>query len=154
SDSNCKLYCLDAATGKKLWSYQTTSHTESSPCVAGGKVYCGAGADGLLCLDAATGDKVWDYPGGHIDCPPGAAGQYVYCGCGVDRDLKAEEQPETAVFCLDAGTGKEVWRIKTDLPAWGKPFVSAEQAIFPLGNGDAEGAAPNPAGAILCLSPR
>src|SRR5262249_47743169 len=67
---------------------------------------------------------------------------------------KAEEQPETAVFCLDAGTGKEVWRIKTDLPAWGKPFVSAEQAIFPLGNGDAEGAAPNPAGAILCLSPR
>jgi outer membrane protein assembly factor BamB len=152
-DSQCKLYCLDAATGQKLWAYPTRSHTESSPCVAGGKVYCGAGGDGLLCLDAATGDKVWQYEKGHIDCPPVVVGGRVYCGSGVDRDLDGPQ--ETAVFCLDAETGQEIWREKTDLPAWGKPVVSGEQAFFPLGNGDAAKSVEppaRPAGAILCLA--
>jgi len=155
SDAACKLYCVDAATGKKLWTYDTESHTESSPCVADGKVYCGAGSDGLLCLDAATGAKVWEYKVGHIDCPPVVMGGRVYCGSGVDRDVEGPQ--ETAIFCLDAHTGREVWKEKTNLPVWGKPVVTAEQAFFPLGNGDAFNAveAPaRPAGAIVCVSPK
>src|SRR5262249_5711041 len=35
------MYCLDAKTGKLDWKFQTTSHTESTPVVAGGKVYFG-----------------------------------------------------------------------------------------------------------------
>jgi outer membrane protein assembly factor BamB len=155
SDSGCKLYCLDAATGKKLWHYQTESHAESSPCLADGKVYCGAGGDGLLCLDAATGEKVWEYKVGHIDCPPVVLGKRVFCGSGVDRDVDGPQ--ETAVFCLDADTGREVWTVKTDLPAWGRPAVSAGQVFFPLGNGDAAKSAEapaKPAGAIVCVSPK
>src|SRR5262249_1331273 len=33
-DKKCKLYCLDAANGKKIWEMPTKSHTESSPTVA------------------------------------------------------------------------------------------------------------------------
>jgi outer membrane protein assembly factor BamB len=82
-------------------------------------------------------------------------GKRLYCGSGVDRDIDGPQ--ETAIFCLDADTGKEVWRVKTDLPAWGKPFVADEQAFFPLGNGD--GVNPveppgKPAGAVVCVSPR
>jgi outer membrane protein assembly factor BamB len=153
SDSGCRLYCLGAADGKKLWEHKTESHTESSPCVAGNKVYCGAGSDGLLCLDAATGDTVWEYKRGHIDCPPVVAGKYVYGGSAVDRDIDGPQ--ETAIFCLDAETGNEVWRVTTNLPAWGKPFVSGEQAFFPLGNGDVmKSAEPpeKPAGAVVCVS--
>jgi outer membrane protein assembly factor BamB len=153
SDSDCKLYCIDAATGKKLWEHPTGSHTESSPCVAGVKVYTGAGADGLLCLNAATGDLVWQYKGGHIDCPPTVAGQRVYGGSAVDRDIDGPQ--ETAVFCLDAETGHEVWRERTGWPAWGKPIVSGEQVFFPLGNGDVmKSVEPpeKPAGQILCMS--
>jgi outer membrane protein assembly factor BamB len=154
NDSDCKLFCIDAATGKKLWEHATTSHTESSPCVVDGKVFCGAGGDGLLCLDATReGQEVWHYNGGHIDCPPLVVGKRVYCGSGVDRDIDGPQ--ETAIFCLDAATGQEVWRVKTNLPCWGKPFVSGGQAFFPLGNGDVMNpvAAPStPAGAILCVS--
>jgi outer membrane protein assembly factor BamB len=153
-DSRCNLYCIAPDTGKQLWAHPTTSHTESSPCVADGKVYCGAGDEGLLCLDPARGGKrLWQYGKGHIDCPPLVVGQRVYCGAGVDRDLKGPQ--ETAIFCLDAQTGDEVWRVTTDLPAWGKPFVSGGRAIFPLGNGDSSkpvGPPDKPAGAVVCVS--
>src|SRR5262249_10222543 len=66
-DANCKLYCLRANNGQKVWEFQTESHTESSPCVVNGKVYFGAGDDGLYCVDAATGKEVWHFPGFHID---------------------------------------------------------------------------------------
>src|SRR5262249_27289119 len=35
-DANCKLYCIRADNGEKVWDFQTGSHTESSPCVANG----------------------------------------------------------------------------------------------------------------------
>ena len=164
-DSGCQLYCIDPATGKQLWSHPTSSHTESTPCVVDGKVYFGAGDEGLWCLDAETGKEVWHYDKGHVDCPPRVVGDRVYCGTGVDRDLrdaddedaKKKRELERAIFCLDAAGGKEIWRHKTDLPAWGKPFVGGELAYFPLGNGDAfkEAEPPEkPAGAILCVSVR
>jgi outer membrane protein assembly factor BamB len=153
-DVRCNLYCIDPDTGKQLWAHPTTSHTESSPCVANGKVYCGAGNEGLICLDPAQdGKRLWQYAKGHIDCPPLVVGKRVYCGVGIDRDVKGPQ--ETAIFCLDAETGEEVWRVKTDLPAWGKPFVSGEQAFFPLGNGDSSkpvSPPDHPAGAMLCVS--
>jgi outer membrane protein assembly factor BamB len=159
-DSGCRLYCLDAATGNKVWEFQTESHTESSPCVSDGKVYCGAGADGLYCLDARSGDVVWRYEGKHVDCPPVVVGKRVYCGSGTDRDLEAKDQPETAVFCLDANTGKEVWKVPTTVPgkseplaAWGKPHVEGDRAYFVLGNkADGAGTQFSAAGAVLCVA--
>jgi outer membrane protein assembly factor BamB len=155
-DKECNLYSLDPNTLKLHWSHATKSHTESSPFVLNGKVYCGAGDDGLVCLDATkNGEQLWQYRGGHIDCPPTVVGQRVYCGVGVDRDVEGPQ--DTAIFCLDAeaSPAKEIWRVKSNLPAWGKPFVAGDQAIFPLGNGDLFTAVKppdRPAGAMLCVS--
>ena len=104
--SGCKMYCLDADSGKKLWQVQTGSHTESSPCVVDGKLYFGAGDDGLFCVDAATGVPVWhEGKGLHVDASPLVVGGRLYCGSGV-----GDAYQETCVFCLDAATGKEIWR--------------------------------------------
>src|SRR5262249_14006886 len=81
-DMNCKLYCLDAATGEKKWEFPTQSHTEATPVVVDGKVYVGAGDDGVYCLDAKTGAKVWQFPGVHVDSTPAVSGGRVYCGAG------------------------------------------------------------------------
>jgi outer membrane protein assembly factor BamB len=145
-DNGCKLYCLDAATGKKQWEFVSNSHTESSPCVVDGKVYCGAGDDGLVCLDAASGKKRWGYPGLHVDCNPAVAGKRVYAGSGVGDTYR-----ETCLFCLDADTGHEVWRVGTDLPVWGSPTVSGKHLFVGLGNGNFEASGDPPAGAVLCL---
>ena len=45
--SACKLYCLSADKGDLLWEKKTAGHTESSPCAAEGRVFFGAGDDGL-----------------------------------------------------------------------------------------------------------
>jgi outer membrane protein assembly factor BamB len=154
--SGCKLFCLDAVSGKKLWQVQTGSHTESSPCVADGKVYFGAGDDGLYCVDAANGEVVWhEGKGLHVDASPLVVGGRVYCGSGV-----GDAYQETCVFCLDATTGKERWRQPTDLPVWGEAALTGDRLYVGAGNGnfmasEGDGALADskakPAGAVLCF---
>jgi outer membrane protein assembly factor BamB len=177
-DKSCNLFCLDAKTGKKIWQFPTTSHTESSPCVAGGKVFFGAGDDGVYCLTPDK-KKVWQYPGKkgdtrptigissrdgtsgrgplklHVDASPLVVGNRVYVGSGVDRD--AEDPGDPAVFCLDAETGQKIWLkplLRQDLPAWGSPVAAGNQVFFGLGNGDIleDTKGQQSAGALLCVA--
>ncbi len=150
ADFACKFYCLDAATGHKLWDFPASNHIESSPTVAGGKVFVGAGDDGLFCLDAATGKQQWHFDDGlHIDASPAVAGGYVDISSGVSRRRRTTE-----ILCLHAGTGQVQWRKPTDLPAWGSPLVVGDRVYFGLGNGRLTTSAPppeKPAGALLCV---
>jgi outer membrane protein assembly factor BamB len=145
-DSGCKVYCLDAAKGTKLWEFETTSHTESSPVVMNGRLYIGAGDDGLYCLDAVRGDKIWHFEGLHIDATPTVVDKRVYCG-----SIVGVEYQKTQIFCLDAATGDAIWRVDTDLPAAGTPIVDSQHVYFGLGNGRFGDPAEKPAGAILCV---
>jgi outer membrane protein assembly factor BamB len=145
-DAGCRLYCLNADTGVKVWEFGTESHTESSPCVVDGKVYFGAGDDGVYCVDAATGAKLWNFPGYHIDTSPDVSGKRVFAGAGVGDLYK-----EPAILCLDAETGAKEWLVKTGLPAWGSPTVAGDRVYFGLGNGRLNERDPNPAGALLCV---
>ena len=70
---------------------------------AGGSVYFGSSADGMVyCLDAATGAIQWRF---HTDGPvrlaPTAAKGKVYVG-----------SDDGNVYCLDGKTGREVWRFR------------------------------------------
>ncbi len=145
-DDHCKIYCLNADNGELVWQFNSRSHTESSPCVANGKVYFGAGDDGLYCLEAATGKKLWNFPGYHIDTSPAVVGNLVFAGAGVGDIYK---QP--AVLCLSAATGDSKWLIKTALPVWGSPAVVDDLVYFGLGNGSVSERDPNPAGELLCV---
>jgi outer membrane protein assembly factor BamB len=147
----CKLYCLDAATGNELWHFETAGHIESSPCAAQGKVFFGAGDDGVYCLDAQRGVKQWHFHGPfHVDTSPTVIGRRLYVGSGVSRLHKTP-----AACCLDVENGAVLWRLPTDLPIWGSPAVAGNQVFFGLGNGRLiESAQPpeSPAGALLCLN--
>jgi outer membrane protein assembly factor BamB len=144
---DCKLYCLDAASGRKLWQFAIASHIESSPCVVGGRVYVGGGEDGIYCLDASTGAEHWHFQENvHVDASPTAVGKYLYAGSGVSRSQK-----KTQVFCLDTEGGRVLWRHAVKLPVWGSPCVSGNRIFFGLGNGRYDRSGERPAGALLCV---
>src|SRR5262249_8615632 len=141
------LYCIDATTGTEKWRYPTQSHTESSPCVGDGKVFFGAGDDGVLCCDANTGKQIWQYqPGLHVDASPMVIGKRLYAGSGVSRT-----HTTTAMFGLDTDTGKPIWRVDTELPVWSSPYIVGEHAYYGLGNGQYGMSAEKPAGSVMCV---
>jgi outer membrane protein assembly factor BamB len=142
-DSDCKLYCLDADSGQKVWEFQTKSHTESSPLVADGKVYFGAGEDGIYCLQATTGQEVWHFPGIHVDTSPAVAGNRLYVGTGYGDQYR--------FFCLEAVTGKALWQRRSDLPVFGSASLVGDQVFFGVGNGNFLESDTRPAGAVVCL---
>jgi outer membrane protein assembly factor BamB len=146
----CKLYCLDAVTSHKLWEFAVDSHIESSPCVALGKVFVGAGDEGLVCLDAVRGSECWRFPGPyHVDSSPTVQDGCVFFGSGVSRTHKV-----TKIFCLDANTGNPRWQQAVPLPVWGAPTVAGSDLLIGLGNGRllTPPVPPEmPAGALWCV---
>jgi outer membrane protein assembly factor BamB len=157
TDPECRMLCLDAESGQKLWEFRTASHTEGTPAVADGRVYFSAGDDGLYCL-TTEGAEVWHYRGKeqglHVDTPVVLADGRVYAGSGYQS---------FAAFCLDAASGAEVWKKELPLRSFGPPVVSGDRVIFGIGTGallvdlstEPEPGRPpelTPAGGVLCLN--
>jgi outer membrane protein assembly factor BamB len=147
-DSNCRVLCVDVATGQKVWQFATQSHTESSPCIMGGRAFIGAGDDGLYCLDASTGEQVWHFPGLHVDGGPTVVGGQVFAGSYA---APGNRFAATELFCLDAAKGVPVWRVPVELSAFSAPAIEGGRAYFAIGNGNFQSSAVKPAGAVLCL---
>ncbi|HEX4609400.1 MAG TPA: PQQ-binding-like beta-propeller repeat protein, partial [Urbifossiella sp.] len=160
TDSGCRLFALDAATGKPVWAnpFQTTSHTEGQPRLANGKLYFTAGDDGLYCADPASGAKVWQFEGKsqklHIDGPPAVAGKRVFVGSGLYTLARA---------AVDADTGKELWREPQPYRSFGPPLAHGDRVFYGLGTGNMtndvfayseEGtpAEAAPGGAVVCAA--
>jgi outer membrane protein assembly factor BamB len=111
--SDYNVYCLDANTGYKIWSYATGRHVLSSPAVANGKVYVGSNDNNTYCLDANTGFKIWSYKtGSWIFSSPAVVDGKVYIG-----------SDDGNVYCLDADTGSEIWSYKTGNEVLSSPVV-------------------------------
>ena len=112
SDTDNKVYALNAATGKPLWSYQTSNNTWSSPALANGIVYIGASDGNVYALNAATGDLLWKYTTGRCKSfsSPAVADGAVYIG---SRDGN--------LYALNASTGAPLWKYRTLGPVDASP---------------------------------
>jgi outer membrane protein assembly factor BamB len=56
-----QVHALDAATGKKLWSYTVGGRVSSPPTVSKGKVIFGSADGWVYCLRAADGELAWRF---------------------------------------------------------------------------------------------
>lgn len=114
-----RILCLDASTGKTIWTFEYEcpyeisypSGPRATPTVRDGKVYC-LGAEGdLLCLDADNGRVLWrrqlarEYkvasPFWGYSHHPLVDEKRVYCLPGGDGTL---------AVALDRDSGREIWR--------------------------------------------
>jgi len=139
--NDCRVFCLDikaseeARKGVKLWSFETKSHVESSPCIGEDCVVIGAGDDGLYCIelepDAEGNAQVrWHLEGERYpDCEasPVIADGKVYMGLGNKGN---------AVVCIDLKSKEELWRVPTPFPVFASPTVVNGKVIVGRGTGD------------------
>ena len=94
-----EVAALDARTGKVRWRH-VIGPTETSPLVAGGRVYVGDWRGFVYCLEAKTGREVWRYrTGGEVKGAMALSGRRLYVG-SYDHHM----------YALRAGTGKLIWR--------------------------------------------
>jgi len=58
------VHCLNAKTGKGIWTFPTRARVESSPAVSANRVYVGSNDGHFYVLDVAKGTKLWDFEAG------------------------------------------------------------------------------------------
>jgi len=80
------VHAIDAASGKRLWTFATRARVDSSPLVSGGRVYVGSGDGRLYVLDSASGKKIWEFDtGAGIAASPALASGRVVVGADDGR---------------------------------------------------------------------
>lgn len=132
---DARVTCLDARNGELRWELRTQSHVESTPAIADGRVFIGAGGDGFYCLaiepDAQGKPRVlWHLDGREYpDCEasPVVSDGIVYFGLG---------EGGTAACAVQADTGKLLWKVSTPYPVFASPRVADGKLLIATGNGN------------------
>lgn len=112
-NNNGLLYCLDARTGKRYWSFQCQSYVECTPAARDNRIVFGSFDGNVYCLDAISGKLLWQFATGPR--LPGTKG-YQDVTRGVDSSpvivngLAYFGSWDGHLYCLDVDSGKLVWK--------------------------------------------
>ena len=128
--------CLDAGTGKSLWSFDyPTAYRDdfgfdegprATPTIADGRVFT-FGAEGMLhCFELQTGKKVWSFntktefaaPKGFFGmaCSPLIEGAAVLLNIGGMNGA--------GIVAFDKNTGKQIWKATDDEASYSSPVAA------------------------------
>jgi outer membrane protein assembly factor BamB len=75
--------CLDAGSGREKWSHEAGGEVDSSPVIAGERVWVGSSGGDLYALDLETGTVEWRFrSGAAIAASPAFADGRLVIGSG------------------------------------------------------------------------
>jgi outer membrane protein assembly factor BamB len=75
------VHCIDARTGRALWTFATKARVESSPALASGRVFIGSNDGHFYVLDFYTGAKLWEFEAGSaLSASPAIASGRIVIG--------------------------------------------------------------------------
>lgn len=144
SSADDKIHCLDARTGKPLWTFYTEGPIRFAPSIAGNHVFFGSDDGVVYCVTAADGQLVWSRRLGPEDRRIPGNGRII-SAWPIRTSVIAQEGrvyatagmfPSETVYlvALDAATGDEIWRqTQNDLPAQGYLLASKSRLYVPAG---------------------
>jgi len=163
-DTNCKLVCIEVATGKVHWTVSSELHIESSPAIADGIVYVGAGAienpvtrkpkshtGYVMAVRISDGKTLWKQDVIDPESSPIVHEGTLFIGSGFNGE---------AVVALRTGSDEELkqqnlnrikWQTKTPYPITGAVTYMDGKVFVGGGNGDFVFRDPNPAGVVISL---
>jgi outer membrane protein assembly factor BamB len=148
------VVCLDAGTGKELWSHDAAPRyldqqnqgpgPRATPTFHEGRVYCAFPMGELVCLNAADGKPVWSINARDAAGVPGRESENYYWGLSASPLVEGKVvilQPggakNNSVAAFDKDTGKLVWACGGDPNAYGSPIAitaaGRRQVVVPTG---------------------
>ena len=81
-----RLHCLDRATGKAAWTFQTRGQVESSPVICGDAIVVGSGDGRLYCIALTDGQERWAFDiGAAVTASPAASDGVIVVGAEDGR---------------------------------------------------------------------
>ena len=130
-----RVLCLDAATGKPLWSHKYpvkygtlggyANGPRTQPTFRDGKVYTLGAVGHLFCFDAKSGDILWKHdtvaefgakvPEWGFAGSPAIDGEKLIVHVAVEKN--------GCVMAFDRTTGKELWRSLSDAGGYCTPTI-------------------------------
>jgi outer membrane protein assembly factor BamB len=115
------LHCVDAATGKAVWTAETGNYVNGTPAVADGKIVFG-GCDGLVrVLAPADGRELLSIQ----------AGGYVAGAVAVAGDRFYAANYDEKLTCARVDTGKTVWEYAgEDAGFYSSPAVGPREVVI------------------------
>jgi outer membrane protein assembly factor BamB len=142
-DGECiyQVLCLDLATGKNLWTKESTravpkvkrhaksSHANPTPVTDGSRVIASFGGEGVYAY-SMDGELLWSLQLGMLDSGWFYDPTYQW-GFGSSPFLfedmvilQCDVQEGSFIVSVDATTGKERWRAKrNEIPTWSSPVA-------------------------------
>lgn len=143
-----RVVCMDVTErGKILWTYQTHSHVESTPCIDQQRVYVGAGDDGYYCFLLEPGAEglaqlVWHASTEEVKRKE--LDKLRKEGKNAAEIAAAEKTlgPAGEIWCLEEKTGEVQWKFLTAETILGA--VAADKDRLYFGARD---------GYVYCVSP-
>ena len=135
-DNKEAVECLDANTGKSLWSFDyPTAYRDdfgfdegprATPAISNDRVYT-YGAEGVLtCLDLASGKKIWSLNAKkEFHAPKGFFG--IACSPLVEGDaviLNIGGNDGSGIVAFDKLTGKILWKATNDSASYSSPVAA------------------------------
>jgi outer membrane protein assembly factor BamB len=144
STVNDAVTCLDAATGKSIWTFYSEGPVRLAPIVVDNHVYFGSDDGYAYCVSAADGALVWKRRIADKDRRIGGNGRMISawplrCGVLVDNGTvycTAGIFPTYGVWlaALDAGSGEVSWRRRLETIApQGYMLASPTRLYVPTG---------------------
>ena len=117
---NGQVFCLDRATGRRLWTYRSRDEADESKFIPGFKAAVAVSGDllyigdeeGLFhAIDRATGKKAWTYSTNPDD--PTGGGAPIISGASFFEDRVVFGSHDNNLYCLKAADGTLVWKFET-----------------------------------------
>ena len=116
-----KLHCVDAATGRSNWVYETSNYINGSPAVADGETVFG-GCDAVLhVISLADGKQIKEVEAGaYVAGSVALAGGRAYFG-----------HFENQFLCVDLKTSEKVWTYRDrEFPFFSSPAVVGDRVLI------------------------
>ena len=142
SSTTNQVYCLDANSGERLWSFFTGAPNRTVPMINKGRVYFGSDDGYIYCLNAKKGDLIWKYKPGKSNLKIIGNGKIVAAspnrtGVLIKGDTLFATggllpEQEVYVMALNAKNGQVIWEHKQEgLAPQGYPVASNDKLYIP-----------------------